>query len=280
MDRGPALKGIKKPNSAEAILKTVLREKGWTSRFLRNKLSGDEHLEVARLVRDLSKAWIRHEAQEFAQQFLGWDERSLGIQERADDLTAGNAFSRHVERFSTRVKAFIRESIVAGVLGLLGPRPLTGQELDHAERLAQVQAQYFDRFRDQVVMAPPAFRPEKSTEIMAIAPPMTVDQFIARAESYGTCVWPVAQEVARASYSRNDVFDMEHRVLGDAEHCDDCITYSAMGWMPIGALPAIGEQSACRQSCYCHFEYRSGPNGIPHTAGRGPMYDQVFGYTG
>lgn len=280
MDRGPALKGIKKPNSAEAILKTVLREKGWTSRFLRNRLTADEHLEVARLVRDLSKAWIRHEAEEFAREFLDRDERSLGVQERADDLKNGNPLPRHVNRFATRVKAFIRESIIAGVLGLLGPRPLTGQELDHAERLAQYQAQFFDRFRDEIIMAPPAMRPEKSTEIIAIAPPMTINQFIARAESYGSCVWPSAQEVARASYSRNDVFDQEHRVLGHAEHCEDCVTYSAMGWMPIGSLPSIGEQSACRAACCCVFEYRSGPNGIPHLAGRGPLYDGVFGVTG
>lgn len=280
MDRGPALKGINKPNSAEAILKTVLEEKGWTSRFLKDELDGDEHLEVVRLVRDLSKAWIRHEAQEFAQQFLGWHERSLDLQERADALKDGLALSRHVNRFATRVKAFIRESIIAGVLGLLGPRPLTGEELDHAERLAQFQAQYFDRFRDEVIMAPPALRPEKSTEIIAIAPPMTVNQFIARAESYGASVWPSVQEVARQSYYRNDVFDQEHRVLGIAEHCEDCVTYSAMGWMPVGSLPAIGDQSACRQNCYCYFEYRSGNNGVSHVAGRGPLYDAVFGVTG
>lgn len=280
MDRGPALKGIKKPSSAEAILKTVLREKGWTQRFLRNQLDGAEHLEVARLVRDLSKAWIRHEAQEFAQQFLGWSERGLDLQERADDLQDGNAFPGQFRRFSARIKTFIRESIIAGVLGLLGPRPITGNELEHADRLAQIQGQYFDRFHDEVIMAPPAFRPEKSTEIIAIAPPMTVDQFIARAESYGGCVWPAAQEVARASYIRNDVFDQEHRILGEAEHCEDCEVYHAMGWVPIGTLPSIGQQSACRQNCYCEFQYREGPNGVPHIAGRGPLYEEVFGATG
>lgn len=280
MDRGPAIEGLHKPNSAEAILKTVLKETGWTRRFLDNKLTPDEHLEIVELVRDLSKAWLRHEAQEFAKEFLDWHGRSFGLHERADAFQAWQAFSRNVNRFASRVKSFIRESIIAGVLGLLGPKPLTGEELDHAERLASLQAQYFDRFRDEVIQLPPALRPEKTTEIIAISPPMTINQFIARAESYGTSVWPSAQEVARASYLRDDVFDQEHRVLGIAEHCEDCEAYSAMGWMPIGSLPAIGQQSACRQACHCWFEYRKGVDGEPHVAGRGPLFDQVFGVTG
>lgn len=279
MDRGPALKGISKPNSAEAILKTVLQEKGWTSRFLKDDLDGDEHLEVARLVRDLSKAWIRHEAQEFAEQFLGWHERSLDLQERADVIKDGNAFRWQLQRFSSRIKTFIREGIIAGVLGLIGPRPITSGELEQAERLSQVQWQYFDSFINQASDKPPIFRPDKTTDVIAIAPPMTVTQFIARAESYGASVWSSAQEIARATYSRNGVFTEEHRVLGDAEHCEDCVTYSAMGWMPIGVLPAIGD-SSCRINCACWFEYRAGPNGIPHVAGRGPLYDAVFGTSG
>ena len=46
-------------------------------------------------------------------------------------------------------------------------------------------------------------------------------------------------------------------VLGDAEHCDDCITYSEMGWEPIGSFPFPGDGSTeCLTNCKCHKVYR------------------------
>jgi hypothetical protein len=46
----------------------------------------------------------------------------------------------------------------------------------------------------------------------------------------------------------------EKRVLGAAEHCEDCVDYAGRGWQPIGSLPPIG-QSRCMSRCHCHFEY-------------------------
>lgn len=37
-------------------------------------------------------------------------------------------------------------------------------------------------------------------------------------------------------------------------NCEDCITYAADGWRPIGTLPPIGD-SVCGQYCKCTFEY-------------------------
>lgn len=47
----------------------------------------------------------------------------------------------------------------------------------------------------------------------------------------------------------------ERRVLGQADHCPDCIAYAAQGWQPIGTLPRIGD-SVCVTNCQCIFEYR------------------------
>jgi hypothetical protein len=50
-------------------------------------------------------------------------------------------------------------------------------------------------------------------------------------------------------------YDEERRVLGQADHCDDCLDAAAQGWQPIGTLPAIGD-SVCIVNCKCEFEYR------------------------
>ena len=47
----------------------------------------------------------------------------------------------------------------------------------------------------------------------------------------------------------------ERRLLGIAEHCDDCVEYADRSWQPVGTLPAIG-QSQCLTHCKCHFEFR------------------------
>lgn len=58
------------------------------------------------------------------------------------------------------------------------------------------------------------------------------------------------KQVSSAGYSE------ERRILGQAEHCEDCIEYASRGWVPLGTLPEIGIASKCRQNCHCHFEYR------------------------
>lgn len=47
---------------------------------------------------------------------------------------------------------------------------------------------------------------------------------------------------------------VERRVLGDAEHCVDCIEYASYDWQLVGTLPPIGD-SRCGHNCACTFEY-------------------------
>ncbi|MEO6810626.1 MAG: hypothetical protein ABI353_16035, partial [Isosphaeraceae bacterium] len=48
----------------------------------------------------------------------------------------------------------------------------------------------------------------------------------------------------------------EKRILGGKNHCDQCLDYAALGWRPIGFLPGIGEDCACRGNCRCKFIYK------------------------
>lgn len=43
------------------------------------------------------------------------------------------------------------------------------------------------------------------------------------------------------------------RVLGAAEHCDDCVGYAALGWQRAdsGQIPPPGEGSVCLTNCRC-----------------------------
>ncbi len=264
-------------------MKLALRELKMTSRYNKGQLTGREHLELVSAIKHLCRAWLRDEAKTFLKEQLGWEEgRSLDecLLERAKDQQTRKLVQGQITRFFRRVKHFVREGIVAAVMGLLGPKSLGERELADAERLAIIQDQYADRFRDEMFTAPPAMRPDKSTEIIAIAPPITHAQFVARVEQYGACVWGASQEIARASYRYEAVFDQERRWLSPVENCEDCEVYASMGWVPIGNLPACGENSSCRQNCACWFSFRLGHDGDEHVAGRGPVYDQAFGATG
>lgn len=47
----------------------------------------------------------------------------------------------------------------------------------------------------------------------------------------------------------------EHNVLGPAEHCDECLEQTALGWVPIGTLIPVGERR-CLSKCKCGIRYR------------------------
>ena len=49
---------------------------------------------------------------------------------------------------------------------------------------------------------------------------------------------------------------LERRLLGQAEHCDDCVTYYQMGWQPAGTLPVPGEGTVCDGSCRCTLQQK------------------------
>jgi hypothetical protein len=48
---------------------------------------------------------------------------------------------------------------------------------------------------------------------------------------------------------------MKRKLDGQAQHCQDCLDYSARGIVPIGTLPLPGQRCACRARCRCSIEY-------------------------
>lgn len=52
---------------------------------------------------------------------------------------------------------------------------------------------------------------------------------------------------------------IERRVLGEAEHCGDCIAFYDEGWQPVGALPVPGAESECDGNCRCDLLRQSVP---------------------
>lgn len=47
----------------------------------------------------------------------------------------------------------------------------------------------------------------------------------------------------------------ERNVLHPADHCNGCLEADALGWVPIGELPQIGNRD-CLVNCKCDKEYR------------------------
>lgn len=77
---------------------------------------------------------------------------------------------------------------------------------------------------------------------------------INRALMYGESGRRTYEQVRRAGMALREM-NQERRVLGVADHCDDCIRIAAEGWQPIGTLPPIGD-SQCLTHCHCTFDYR------------------------
>lgn len=80
-------------------------------------------------------------------------------------------------------------------------------------------------------------------------------QIEARARTYAGAVRKSYYDGKTRAANESELTE-ERRVLGLAEHCEDCQRYANMGWQPIGTLPEPGEGSRCRGNCRCTKEYR------------------------
>jgi len=84
---------------------------------------------------------------------------------------------------------------------------------------------------------------------------------LVRADLYGDAPRGTFEEMRRRYETLMNGMEEERRVLGEADHCEDCLDAAAEGWQPIGSLPAIGD-SVCLTRCHCKFAYRKvGPDG-------------------
>src|SRR5436190_21399573 len=112
------------------------------------------------------------------------------------------------------------------------------QAADYArvQSLIDEQINYFYNFAIQI-------RAEKVSEAMIAA----------RLGMYALAGFGVYQN--SRVYGEHDAgMVVYRRLLGAADHCDDCVEYASRSWQIIGSLPRIGD-SVCRARCHCHFEF-------------------------
>jgi len=84
---------------------------------------------------------------------------------------------------------------------------------------------------------------------------------LVRADLYGDASRGTFEEMRRRYQTSMNGMEEERRILGEADHCEDCLDAAAEEWQPIGTLPAIGD-SVCLTRCHCKFIYRKvGPDG-------------------
>lgn len=157
-----------------------------------------------------------------------------------------------------------------------GGRGLSDDDDAAIDRNAKVQQEYLDRFERELIANPPKEiaeppHPGFPSQVILVNPPPSVAQVIARAQQYGHSVWQTTQQVTHAQAVVQGIMTQERRVLGHPKthHCEDCPPLAAMGWQPIGTLPAIG-QTECGGMCYCHFEYREDSNATATKVPRRP----------
>jgi len=294
-----------KAGSAESILAYCLKRRGWTSKWKAGELTGRQHLQLLEDVRQYGRRWLRHEAEGVFRHYgtnaqatiargashllagcqvggvLGSpestqkDSRGQSIfgdgESHARSITGSVASA--VSRFFRRARSFVHELVLAGGMILKGNEPLTADEVDSLDRSAKVQMEFLDRFEREVLTNPPKELPQDAfatvTQVVE-GPPMTAGQFVARAESYGNSAWQSSIRANHQSVISTGVMKLERRVLGHprGEHCEDCPPLAAMGWQPLGTLPAIGD-SECKWLCLCHFEYQDA-NAKPHITNTKP----------
>lgn len=78
-------------------------------------------------------------------------------------------------------------------------------------------------------------------------------RFLRRAEMYAQA-GRRTYDVADREEQRTRGQTRERNILGDADHCGECVALSALGFVAIGTLKPIGSRE-CLTSCRCFIEY-------------------------
>ena len=115
--------------------------------------------------------------------------------------------------------------------------------LDHAELTGKLnlQYQYLRSFSHEILRGN-----------------LSEAQINARVQMYYNKTRHFYQDGKLEGHTRNGYL-WERRVLSAAHNCDDCISYSGVGWVKIGTLPNPGESCQCRANCRCVKYYSKSP---------------------
>jgi len=82
---------------------------------------------------------------------------------------------------------------------------------------------------------------------------VTLPQALARSNMYAGSARVEFWEAQQANRPQAEIgmATIERRILGVAEHCNDCLGYYDRGWCMAGELPPPGVNSICRSNCKC-----------------------------
>jgi hypothetical protein len=224
--------GVSEIPDAATILRVALEDLGHEDG---DHLTDDERREVLRAIKAAGRAWLRAEAESVIEEIGTGESKALFGGTKA-----------LVGAFFDRARGYLRELLTAGVLAVAGPGPISQAMQESVERSHAVQVEYLDNFK---------------REILDETKPVDSASFPARAEQYGSAVWSAAVEAQRQGVRAVGAKTQERRVLGHADHCEDCPPLAELDWQPIGSLPPIGfkadgEPTECRTHCECRFEFR------------------------
>jgi hypothetical protein len=221
--------------SADAILARALEETGHGDAWEAGTLDDDGRREVLTQLIAHGETWFRSEA----------DALLVSVAPAEAKALFGSVREK-VGAFFGRAGKFIRELFTAGVLAVSGPGSLTQAQEDALNREVDVQLEYLEDFKKQIV-----------TEERPLG-----TQFAARTTLYSASLWGNVLEVERQGVIAVGAMTEEMRVLGQAaEHCHStaeqagCVELAKRGWVRIGSSPRIGD-TPCKTGCRCHFTYR------------------------
>lgn len=128
-----------------------------------------------------------------------------------------------------------RQALTAAIIGVGGVGNLTENVLTAVRRAIANEFRLLDGFIDDIA----------GRDIEA--------RDRARLAKYANTAYTLSQTAQRQL--RIDAADgqelKEQRVLGSAEHCVDCLALAALGCVPAGELPPIGQDTRCGNSCRC-----------------------------
>ena len=178
---------------------------------------------------------------------LAWVEESLDASTVATDQLAQFVIDGVVSPadFGLLMRQELKEEYIRQyLLGIGGRAQMTPADWGSIGGMLADQYRYLDRFVDEIATGE--------------LPPGSL---LLRVRMY---VNSAREAYERAHLKNANALGMveENWVLGDAEHCSDCVAFAGMGWQPIGTFPFPGEGATeCLTNCKCHKIYRDPASG-------------------
>jgi hypothetical protein len=124
-----------------------------------------------------------------------------------------------------------------------GKAMMTPADYGRVGELVRRQYEYLERFTSQIASGKLALDGRVAT----------------RAKLYAQSARQTYHQVERTEFLAR-AFDQERNVLGNAEHCQQCIDQTNLSWVPIGTLIPIGQRT-CKVNCRCRLQYQNSTTG-------------------